>query len=299
MFDFYAFLFSDSQSHSTVWKKSDKAWLTSLPVTVQRLGEATESRGPQHRSTAVACSTRSTGFDRCVSTQRHLDIIMLKLFTALLVLLGGAVQASKLALTPPMGWMSWEVFRCRTDCTGSNAACETASCPAARLRLKNIPPTSLFLDTAHIDWDTYTVQHAQLCFADASGWCGRLCGRNNVQSAGGRAGRRWLPHCWIQDHLHRCAAILEPARRVFVSVSRIMPMAEMFALVRSDSPYVGLLGAKVAGARRAGALGTGPEALPEWFQGETNKSSQHLLLPIHLTFPHLRTENRCCFAGTG
>ena len=53
-------------------------------------------------------------------------------------------------------------------------------------------------------------------------------------------------------------------------VSRIMPMAEMFALVRSDSPYVGLLGAKVAGARRAGALGTGPEALPEWFQGETN-----------------------------
>ena len=44
---------------------------------------------------------------------------MLKLCAFLLV--GGVAHANKLALTPPMGWMSWEVFRCRTDCSGTNA----------------------------------------------------------------------------------------------------------------------------------------------------------------------------------
>ena len=44
---------------------------------------------------------------------------MLKLCAFLL--LGGLAHANKLSLTPPMGWMSWEVFRCRTDCSGTNA----------------------------------------------------------------------------------------------------------------------------------------------------------------------------------
>jgi hypothetical protein len=28
-----------------------------------------------------------------------------------------------LALTPPMGWMSWEIFRCETDCTDHPDRC--------------------------------------------------------------------------------------------------------------------------------------------------------------------------------
>jgi len=28
-----------------------------------------------------------------------------------------------LALTPPMGWLSWERFMCNTDCTGSPDSC--------------------------------------------------------------------------------------------------------------------------------------------------------------------------------
>lgn len=28
-----------------------------------------------------------------------------------------------LALTPPMGWMSWEIFRCETDCTKHPNSC--------------------------------------------------------------------------------------------------------------------------------------------------------------------------------
>ena len=26
-------------------------------------------------------------------------------------------KPNKLGLTPPMGWMSWQAFRCETDCT--------------------------------------------------------------------------------------------------------------------------------------------------------------------------------------
>lgn len=32
-------------------------------------------------------------------------------------------SANKLSLTPPMGWMSWEVFRCRTDCSTDPTTC--------------------------------------------------------------------------------------------------------------------------------------------------------------------------------
>ena len=28
-----------------------------------------------------------------------------------------------LALTPPMGWMSWEIFRCETDCSKHPNSC--------------------------------------------------------------------------------------------------------------------------------------------------------------------------------
>ena len=35
----------------------------------------------------------------------------------LLAAITATASANQLAKTPPMGWMSWEVFRCRTDCT--------------------------------------------------------------------------------------------------------------------------------------------------------------------------------------
>ena len=34
-----------------------------------------------------------------------------------------AAQKPSLAMTPPMGWMSWEVFRCETDCAKNPDAC--------------------------------------------------------------------------------------------------------------------------------------------------------------------------------
>ena len=39
--------------------------------------------------------------------------------------LGGHVSAldNGLALTPPMGWMSWERFRCNTDCENDPLNC--------------------------------------------------------------------------------------------------------------------------------------------------------------------------------
>ena len=39
--------------------------------------------------------------------------------TFLLLLAAFAVRVdsrNSLAMTPPMGWMSWEIFRCKTDC---------------------------------------------------------------------------------------------------------------------------------------------------------------------------------------
>ena len=45
--------------------------------------------------------------------------------TLLIAACSGFATADKLSLTPPMGWMSWEVFRCRTDCTGTNEGCES------------------------------------------------------------------------------------------------------------------------------------------------------------------------------
>ena len=41
----------------------------------------------------------------------------------LLLLASAAAQKPPLAMTPPMGWMSWEVFRCETDCAAHPDAC--------------------------------------------------------------------------------------------------------------------------------------------------------------------------------
>eukprot|EP01064_Diplonema_japonicum_P030727 TRINITY_DN529_c0_g5_i1.p1 TRINITY_DN529_c0_g5~~TRINITY_DN529_c0_g5_i1.p1 ORF type:complete len:412 (+),score=113.06 TRINITY_DN529_c0_g5_i1:50-1237(+) len=40
-----------------------------------------------------------------------------------MVMFAGAIAASNLSPTPPMGWMSWEVFRCETDCVNHNGSC--------------------------------------------------------------------------------------------------------------------------------------------------------------------------------
>ena len=42
---------------------------------------------------------------------------------ALMTALTLSAAADKLALTPPMGWMSWEVFRCDIDCAKNPAMC--------------------------------------------------------------------------------------------------------------------------------------------------------------------------------
>jgi len=44
-----------------------------------------------------------------------------KAFALLLVQQASANPA--LAATPPMGWMSWEIFRCETDCANHPDAC--------------------------------------------------------------------------------------------------------------------------------------------------------------------------------
>ena len=41
----------------------------------------------------------------------------------LLLLASAAAQKPPLAMTPPMGWMSWEVFRCEVDCVAHPDAC--------------------------------------------------------------------------------------------------------------------------------------------------------------------------------
>jgi len=41
---------------------------------------------------------------------------MLILFTSVLFVASATKTSKKLALTPPMGWMSWERFRCDVDC---------------------------------------------------------------------------------------------------------------------------------------------------------------------------------------
>eukprot|EP01059_Diplonema_ambulator_P032221 TRINITY_DN621_c0_g1_i1.p1 TRINITY_DN621_c0_g1~~TRINITY_DN621_c0_g1_i1.p1 ORF type:complete len:395 (+),score=100.25 TRINITY_DN621_c0_g1_i1:53-1237(+) len=39
------------------------------------------------------------------------------------LLMAATVAAKNLAPTPPMGWMSWEIFRCETDCVNHNDSC--------------------------------------------------------------------------------------------------------------------------------------------------------------------------------
>ena len=36
---------------------------------------------------------------------------------------GLAAARNNLSLTPPMGWMSWEIFRCRIDCAAEPNDC--------------------------------------------------------------------------------------------------------------------------------------------------------------------------------
>lgn len=38
-----------------------------------------------------------------------------------LFLLGGSASLTRAAKTPPMGWMSWQTFRCGLDCSGEFA----------------------------------------------------------------------------------------------------------------------------------------------------------------------------------
>jgi len=49
----------------------------------------------------------------------------MKLFAVLLLAVFGCVRGldNGLALTPPMGWLSWERFRCNTDCTNDPDNC--------------------------------------------------------------------------------------------------------------------------------------------------------------------------------
>jgi alpha-N-acetylgalactosaminidase len=40
-----------------------------------------------------------------------------------LAMMAGSALAGPLAPVPPMGWMSWERFRCETDCVAYPDAC--------------------------------------------------------------------------------------------------------------------------------------------------------------------------------
>lgn len=39
------------------------------------------------------------------------------------VLYGATALENGMARTPPMGWLSWERFRCNTDCVGDPENC--------------------------------------------------------------------------------------------------------------------------------------------------------------------------------
>ena len=49
--------------------------------------------------------------------------LIMQYFLALLLLACAAAQKPQLAQTPPMGWMSWEVFRCEVDCVAHPDTC--------------------------------------------------------------------------------------------------------------------------------------------------------------------------------
>lgn len=51
---------------------------------------------------------------------------MMKTLFVVALALVSATGASKLALTPPMGWMSWEIFRCDIDCNVEPEHCINA-----------------------------------------------------------------------------------------------------------------------------------------------------------------------------
>ena len=44
-------------------------------------------------------------------------------FTLLLLFVVGIDARNNLARTPPMGWMSWQVFRCDVNCTKDPSSC--------------------------------------------------------------------------------------------------------------------------------------------------------------------------------
>eukprot|EP00729_Bicosta_minor_P024652 gene24652-7406_t len=45
------------------------------------------------------------------------------MLSLILMVLGQGPGPNGLALTPPMGWMSWEIFRCETDCVKHPDSC--------------------------------------------------------------------------------------------------------------------------------------------------------------------------------
>lgn len=57
------------------------------------------------------------GSGHCLLFQIMLPLLLLLLPSSLVALENG------LARTPPMGWMSWERFRCNTDCKNDPENC--------------------------------------------------------------------------------------------------------------------------------------------------------------------------------
>ena len=56
-------------------------------------------------------------------SQPHTLIALVMERSLLLCLACAAAQKPPLAMTPPMGWMSWEIFRCRIDCAAEPNDC--------------------------------------------------------------------------------------------------------------------------------------------------------------------------------
>ena len=76
--------------------------------------------------TPTCCSGHMIGLDYMLHTLYVIDLFELMMHITILLLTvcyGVHSLRNGLALTPPMGWMSWERFRCNVDCDNDPDNC--------------------------------------------------------------------------------------------------------------------------------------------------------------------------------
>ncbi|XP_055595476.1 alpha-galactosidase A-like isoform X2 [Uranotaenia lowii] len=84
-------------------------------------GTTTGGGGGSQKNTTGSSSTLSNCLQMICISQTVIVALVLALFLSL----PGQISSLEngLARTPPMGWLSWERFRCNTDCEGDPENC--------------------------------------------------------------------------------------------------------------------------------------------------------------------------------